>query len=177
MAKPFIVDGKTDREAVAAELKRFLGEVLKHARLDLSFAVRMGPEAAPATGSARLEEPEIVVDFQGRDQDLLLERSAELLKALEYLALRVLRFEPQFHERLRFDCGDYRAVRLEELKLAAKVAAERVQQSRQPFRLNPMSSRERRVVHLVLKEFPGVRTASEGQGDERRVVIFPADQK
>ncbi len=66
MAKPFIVDGKTDREAVAAELKRFLGEVLKHARLDLSFAVRMEPEAAPATGSARLEEPEIVVDFQGR---------------------------------------------------------------------------------------------------------------
>jgi spoIIIJ-associated protein len=40
-----------------------------------------------------------------------------------------------------------------------------------------MSSRERRVVHLVLKEFPGVRTASEGQGDDRRVVIFPADQK
>jgi len=68
-------------------------------------------------------------------------------------------------------------VRLEELKLAAKVAAERVQQSRQPFRLNPMSSRERRVVHLVLKEFPGVRTASEGQGDDRRVVIFPTDQK
>src|SRR2546422_11076167 len=106
--------------------------------LDLSFAVRMAPEAAPATGSARLEEPEIVVDFQGRDQDLLLERNAELLKALEYLALRVLRFEPQFHERLRFDCGDYRAVRLEELKLAAKVAAERVQQSRQ-------RSEERRV--------------------------------
>src|SRR2546422_3225769 len=49
--------------------------------LDLSFAVRMAPEAAPATGSARLEEPEIVVDFQGRDQDLLLERNAELLKA------------------------------------------------------------------------------------------------
>src|SRR5260370_10712125 len=177
MAKPFIVDGKTDREAVAAELTRLLGEVLKHARLDVSFAVRMEAEAAPATGGGGVEEGEIVVDLQGRAQDLLLERNAELLKALEYLALRVLRFEPQFHERLRFDCGDYRAVRLEELKLAAKVAAERVQQSRQPFRLNPMSSRARRVVHLVLKEFPGVRTASEGQAADRRVAIFPTDQK
>src|SRR5260370_1779263 len=154
MAKPFIVDGKTDREAVAAELTRLLGEVLKHAGLDLSFAVRMEAEGAPATGGARLEEPEIVVDFQGRDQDLLLERNAELLKALEYLALRVLRFEPLFHERLRFDCGDYRAVRLEELKLAAKVAAERVQQSRHPFPLNPISSRHRPPLPLVLPPFP-----------------------
>ncbi|HYL10023.1 MAG TPA: R3H domain-containing nucleic acid-binding protein [Candidatus Acidoferrales bacterium] len=177
MGKPYIIDGKTNREAVAAELTRFLGEVLKHARLDLSFSVRMEAEAAPSAGGDKLEDPEMVVDFRGRDQDLLLERNAELLKALEYLALRVLRFEPQFHERLRFDCGDYRALRLEELKLAAKVAAERVQESRQPFRLNPMSSRERRVVHLVLKEISGVRTASEGMGDDRRVVIFPADKK
>lgn len=181
MTKTYIVEGKTDREAVAAELKRFLGEILKRARLELSFSVRLEAEAAavvaPGGKSERLEEPEIIVDFRGRDQDLLLERNAELLKALEYLTLRVLRFEPQFHERLRFDCGDYRALRLEELKLSAKVAAERVQESRQPFRLNPMSSRERRVVHLVLKEIPGVRTASEGMGDDRRVVIFPADKK
>ena len=176
MSKTFILDGKTDREAVAAELKRFLSEVLKHARLDLSFTVRMEPESGPHAGSDGLEQPEIVVDFLGRDQDLLLERNAELLKALEYLTLRVLRFEPQFHERLRFDSGEYRAMRLEELKLAAKVAAERVQETRQPFRLNAMSSRERRVVHLVLKEFPGVRTASEGMGDDRRVVIHPADK-
>src|SRR5260370_17178646 len=96
MAKPLILDGKTAREAVAAELKRFLGEVLKHARLDLSFVVRMEAEAAPATGSGRLEEPEIVVDFQGRDQDLLLERNAELLKPLQSPPLPLLRSKPLF---------------------------------------------------------------------------------
>ena len=61
--------------------------------------------------------------------------------------------------------------------LAARVAAERVQTSRQPFRLNPMSSRERRIVHLALKEMIGVRTESIGMGDERQVVIHPAESK
>src|SRR2546426_12358874 len=55
---------KTDREAVAAELKRFLGEVLKHARLDLSFAVRMEPEAAPADRkSTRLNSSHLVISY------------------------------------------------------------------------------------------------------------------
>jgi len=57
------------------------------------------------------------------------------------------------------------------------VAAERVQASRQPFRLNPMSSRERRIVHLALKDMTGVRTESIGMGEDRQVVIHPADSK
>ena len=61
--------------------------------------------------------------------------------------------------------------------MTARVAAERVQSSKQPFRLNPMSSRERRIVHLALKDMPGVRTESVGVGEERQVVIHPADSK
>jgi len=47
-----------------------------------------------------------------------------------------------------------------------------VQTSKQPFRLNPMTSRERRIVHLALKEMPGVRTESVGVGEQRQVVII-----
>jgi predicted RNA-binding protein Jag len=38
-----------------------------------------------------------------------------------------------------------------------------------------MSSRERRILHLVLKEEPGVRSESEGKGEERQVVVYPAN--
>jgi spoIIIJ-associated protein len=61
--------------------------------------------------------------------------------------------------------------------MMARAAAERVQSSRQPFKLNPMSSRERRIVHLALQSFPGVRTESIGIGPQRQVVIHPADAK
>jgi len=174
----FIHEGKLDAPAITAALRQFLDTVLKFARFNLSYAVRLQAEGSSdrSAQAGILEQPEVIVDFQGPDQGLLLERNAELLKALEYLTLRVLNFEPQYHDRLRFDCGDYRALRLEELKLAAKVAADRVCETHQPFRLNPMSSRERRVVHLVLKEIPGVRTSSEGTGDDRQVVIFPAEE-
>ena len=69
--------------------------------------------------------------------------------------------------------GGYRALRFEELRMTARVAAERVMTSRQPFQLNPMSSRERRIVHLALKDMPGVRTESVGTGEERHIVIHP----
>ena len=123
------------------------------------------------------EETEIIVAFRGDDQELLLERNAELLLALEHIAHRWLRLDPRMHDRVRFDCGAYRATRLEELKLSARVAAQRVRETGQPFRFNPMSSRERRLIHLELGGAAGVRTLSEGTGDRRQLVIYPSAKK
>ena len=173
MPPSFVQDGKIDREALATELRRFLDLVLARTRLELAYEVRSQDAAA----EAEIENPEVLVLFRGRDQELLLERNAELLKALEYIALRWLRLDPHYYDRVRFDSGDYRALRLEELKLSARVAAERVRETHQPFRFNPLSARERRIIHLVLKDEPGVRTASEGAGEERQVVVHPAESK
>jgi spoIIIJ-associated protein len=164
-----IVNGKLDQPAVSAELRRCLDTLLRKARFDLAYEIRT-PEPAPATA---LENPEILVVFRGRDQDLLLERNADLLKALEYVTLRWLRLDPQFYGRIRFDARDYRSTRIEELKLSAHVAAEHVRETRAPFRFNPMAARERRILHLVLQEEPGVRTTSEGTGMDRQVVVYP----
>jgi len=173
MPPSFVQDGKIDREALATELRRFLDLVLARTRLELAYEVRSQDSAA----EAEIENPEVLVLFRGRDQELLLEHNAELLKALEYIALRWLRLDPHYYDRVRFDSGDYRALRLEELKLSARVAAERVRETHQPFRFNPLSARERRIIHLVLKDEPGVRTASEGAGEERQVVVHPAESK
>jgi spoIIIJ-associated protein len=164
-------DGKLDREATVADLRACLDALLAKASFRLSYRVEL-----PAPGGD-LEAPEVVVDFEGLDQELLLEHGAELLKALEYIAVRWLHLDPQFYDRVRFDCANYRADHLAELKLSAQVAAERVRETRMPFRFNPMGARERRIIHLVLKDKPGIRTASEGVGDERRLVVFPDNKK
>jgi spoIIIJ-associated protein len=163
-------DGKLDRQAVEAGLRRCLDTVLRAGRFDLRYDVDW-QEAATPDG---LDSPEVIVNFDGGARELLLEHGGELLKAFEYIAVRWLRLDPKLHDRVRFDCGNYRADKLAELKLSAKVAATRVFETHIPFRFNPMGARERRIIHLVLKDQPGIRTASEGVGDERQVVIFPA---
>jgi spoIIIJ-associated protein len=166
-----ILDGKLDHAATMAELRRCIDTLLRKARFELAYEIKAtGPAAA-----SELENPEILVIFNGRDQDLLLQHNAELLKALEHIALRWLWLDPQFYGRIRFDAGGFRALRIEELKLSARVAAERVRETRAPFRFNAMASRERRILHLVLKNEPGVRTSSEGAGKDRQVVVFPVE--
>jgi spoIIIJ-associated protein len=170
MTKELVHEGKLDRAAAAEALQEFLQTMLRAGGLDLKVSVRA---AEPSVGGEE-GEAEVLADLDGRDKEILLARSGEVLKALEHLAFRALRLEPAFHEKIHLDCAGYRAMRFEELRMTARVAAERVQSSRQPFQLNPMSSRERRIVHLALKDFPGVRTESIGTGEERQVVIHPA---
>lgn len=170
MAQELISNGKLDRQAAAEALRRFLEEMVRVSGFDLKVKVQ-----ANASGSEN--DAEVIADLDGRDKEILLERNGEVLKALEHLAFRALRLEPAYHEKIHLDSGGYRALRFEELKMTARVAAERVQSSNQPFRLNPMSSRERRIVHVALKEMSGVRTESVGVGEERQVVIHPAKAK
>lgn len=173
MPRPFLSDGKLDREALTAELRHFLDLVLSQTRLELAYEIRLQDPGVQED----VENPEILVALRGRDQDLLLERGAELLQAIEYIGLRWLRLDPQHFDRVRFDSGDFRALRIEELKLSARVAADRVRETHSPFRFNPLPARERRIIHLALKGQPGVRTSSEGVGERRQVVIYPADSK
>jgi len=162
--------GRLDRETAVTELRRYLDTFLRAGRFDLRYQIQL-QEPAAAGG------PEIVVQFDGPDRDLLLERGAELLQALEHIAVRWLRLDRELHDRVRFDCGTYHADRLAELQLSAQVAAERVRESRAPFRFNPMAARDRRIIHLALQGQAGVRTASEGVGPQRRVVVLPAESR
>jgi spoIIIJ-associated protein len=170
MALELIKDGRLDRQAAADALREFLEKTVRAAGFQLKVTVHV---VAPDAGG----DAEVIADIDGKDKELLLERGAEVLKALEHLAFRALRLETAYHEKIHVDCGGYRALRFEELRMTARVAAERVQTSKQAFRLNPMSSRERRIVHLALKEMPGIRTESVGVGEERQVVIHPAESK
>jgi spoIIIJ-associated protein len=173
MSPELIRDGKLDREATAEALRQFLADIVRASGLELTVKVRAVSGDGPGTEG----DAEVLADLDGRDKEVLLERGADVLKAFEHLAFRALRLEPAYHEKIHIDSGGYRALRFEELKMTARVAAERVQQTKQPFRLNPMSSRERRIVHLAVKDIPGVRTQSVGMGEDRQVVIHPADSK
>jgi spoIIIJ-associated protein len=129
-------------------------------------------DAAPAADD--FETPDIVVKFTGPDVDLLLSNRAELLLALEHITMEMLKIPSEDHSRISFDANDYRLLRIEELRLSAATAAEKVKRTGVPFRFNPMNSRERRVIHLALRNESAVRSESIGSGPARQVIVYPA---
>ena len=156
-------------EQVASRIDGFLGPVIAKAGFQLSYRIEEGQTPHPD-----FENPEILVKFSGQDVDLVLENKAELLLALEQLTMEMLRVPAEEHSLLCFDANDYRALRIEELRLSASAAAEKVRRTRIPFTFSPMNSRERRIVHLAMRNEPDVRSESTGVGPRRQVVIYPA---
>jgi spoIIIJ-associated protein len=116
--------------------------------------------------------PEITVDFTGSDTPLLLARNGELLHAIEHVAAKILRLEPEEHDRISFDAEGFKATRNRELDLMAEIAIQKVRATGRPFSFAPMSSRERRILHLSLAK-SGLPTASSGEGPGRFVVLYP----
>ena len=161
-----------DKLAAANKINEFLQAVVTQGGLHLKYRIVVDPPA-----QNEWEKPEIYVDFSGPDSTLLLDRGGELLRALELLAFEILRLASGEHEKISFDCRNQRSLRLQELRMAATVAAEKVRQTGTPFHFAPMSSRERRMVHLALRDEAGLRTESDGEGRDRCVVLYPADYK
>src|ERR1700752_3875957 len=163
-----------DKVAAANKVNQFLQAVVTHGGLRLKCRIVVDP---PMPDNRDWEKPEILVDFAGPDSSLLLDRGGELLRALELLALEMLRLPSGEHEKVCFDCQNHRSLRLEELRTAAAVAAEKVRRTGTPYQFSPMSSRERRIGHLALRDEADLHTESEGEGMRRCLVVYPKDYK
>jgi spoIIIJ-associated protein len=116
--------------------------------------------------------PDIRVELTGPDTPLLLAHNGELLHAIEHIAAKILRLEPENHDRICFDAEGFKATRDRNLQLSAEAAVQQVRATGQPFAFPPMTSRERRMLHLVLMH-SGLPTASADEGPRRFVVLYP----
>jgi spoIIIJ-associated protein len=142
--------------------------------LRLRYRITAGSGAADPDG---LERRDIYVELSGPDAVLLTERHGEVLRSLEHIAAKILRLEPEDHDRVSFDADNFKATRARELKTLAAQGIESVRESGQPYSFLPMSSRERRMLHLALKEHTDLRTESSGEGGRRYVVLYPLNWK
>jgi len=155
--------------SIGSRIDGFLRQTLQNGGFKVNYEVLDG-----AASDDDFETPDVVVKFSGHDVDLLLSNKAEFLLALEHVTMEMLRMPSEDHSRISFDANDYRLLRIEELRVSAMTAAEKVKRTGVPFRFNPMNSRERRVIHLALRTETAVRSESAGFGPGRQVVVYPA---
>src|ERR1022692_2504683 len=109
-----------DKLAAANKINEFLQAVVTNGGLHLKYRIIVDPPA-----QSDWEKPEIFVDFSGPDSTLLLDRGAELLRALELLAFEILRLPSGDHEKISFDCKNQRSLRLKELQSGRASCRER----------------------------------------------------
>jgi spoIIIJ-associated protein len=163
-----------EKIAAAKEINELLNNIVRLGGFRVKYRIAVDP---PVNEGSEWERPAILVDFSGPDSGLLVARGGELLHALEMVTLECVGDMLDEHDRISFDALGFRQARTDELVMAAKVAAEKVQKSGTPYAFSPMNSRERRVVHLALRDMEDLRTESEGEGPSRHLVVYPKEYK
>ncbi len=118
------------------------------------------------------------INITGDDLSLIIGKEGQTLDALEYIInLCLRRKDTGVNYRVTLEAAGYRERRKKNLVSMAERLAIKVKRSGKSIALEPMPARERRIVHVALKEFKGVRTHSSGQGNNRKVVITPLRKK
>jgi len=116
----------------------------------------------------------IFLNVEGVNMGLLIGRGGFTLEAIEYL-LNVIhnrRFTPQRY--IILDIGGYRAKQIEYLEGLLAKAVQHITDRNTPYRMPPMSSKSRKLTHLLLKKYPGCISKSAGEEPRRWVEIMRA---
>jgi spoIIIJ-associated protein len=122
-----------------------------------------------------VENDRAVVAIIGNGLQSLVGTRGETLDALQELTRLAVAQKTGTRSRLMLDISGHRQARRSELSGLATDTAARVLDSGEPARLAPMNPFERKVVHDAVAGIAGVRSESEGEEPNRRVVVLPGD--
>jgi spoIIIJ-associated protein len=152
-----VVDESELAGTVRELLERIVGAIGVHAQLEIEE-----------------DDETLTAAFAGRDLGLLIGKHGQTIDAIQYLANAIV-YRGQMEDRkaIVVDAAGYRERRKASLDALALRSAERATSAGQRVELEPMTAVERKVVHVRLKDYPGVTTSSQGTEPNRFVVIEP----
>lgn len=153
------------QEEVALVAKEVLERLLGGMGIEARVSLRLldSPEGAPP----------IALDITGRNLGILIGRRGETLRALQYITRLIVNRRLHQWAEIIVDVEGYKKRRQRSLTQLARRMADRATLLGQAVSLEPMPAHERRIIHLALRDHEKVTTESVGEGDRRKVVIFP----
>ena len=148
------------KETPSQRVRQLLGEIFK--AMDLLVEMR-------------IEEKDgiLLVDMQGADLGALIGKRGETLDALQYLVNLGINKGQEKRCKVVLDVEGYRIRREQTLEDMALKLAEKARQRGKNVVLEPMNSRERRIIHTALQGIDDIYTYSEGKEPYRKIVISP----
>jgi spoIIIJ-associated protein len=158
---------------VGAIAQKILEDLLE--RMDIHAYV--SPVLVRVPGQKGDIEETVTLHVEGADEEamgLLIGRRGETLRSLQFLLNLLVSRKTQKWPQVVVDVGNYRQRRQESLEGLARRMAERVRQTGRPITLEPMAAYERRIVHLALRDDKTIYTESTGEGENRKITIYPS---
>lgn len=155
----------SDREDLAEKASEFLLGVLE----------RMG---ISADIDIKDDTDKTVLEIQTGDTELVIGRRGVVIDALQHLVNKAV-FKEKRDEKTKplvVDAGGFRDKQIERLRALAQRMGEKALQTKQIVELQPMSPHDRRIVHMAIAEMPGLSSRSEGEGDDRHILVVPATE-
>jgi spoIIIJ-associated protein len=124
------------------------------------------------------EEDRIVLEVQTQDPDVIIGRKGQVVDALQHLVGKVVFRERSGEKGKPFivDAGGYREKHVQKLQALAARMGEKALKTGTIVELSPMSPHDRRIVHMAISAIPGLSTRSEGEGDDRHILVVPSEQ-
>ena len=156
------VDGTSD---VLDSANEVIKNLLSH--MDVDVVVNLKEADNEETGGP-------IFEIEGDDSGLLIGRKGETLRSLQFLTRFIVGRQTGERANISLDVEGYDERRKQSLANLANRVAQRVVKTGRSIELEPMSARERRLVHVALAENAEVYTESSGEGRDRRVVVIPS---
>jgi spoIIIJ-associated protein len=148
---------------VVRELLQAMGFSCTVLAVDNPSIIELGPD----------DPPTVFIDIHGPHAGMLIGKRGEHLAQFQYLVNVLVNRRLPSWTRVIIDVEGYRSRREESLIALAHRVARQVARTRQPVTLEAMPANERRVIHVALRDNPDVETRSSGEGEERRVTVYP----
>ncbi len=129
--------------------------------------------SADTTISAERKTDEIILNITGNNTGILIGHKGKTLEAIEYIVNKAVNKASEKKVRVIVDSENYRKRKDESLKTLAFQMAEKAKKTNRTATIDPISPRDRRIVHLALKGDHRISTKSEGEGLFKRIFIIP----
>jgi spoIIIJ-associated protein len=147
-----------DQSAATEYAKKYLEDILAF------FEVNVEVEASVNDDVIELSVPSTEYN------SILIGRSAETLRSIQYLLSTTLRNQDMAISRVNVDIADYKKQRADKIAQQAKEWIENVRRTGDSYVAN-LNAADRRIIHQVAAEFDDIQTFSEGEGRERKIII------
>jgi spoIIIJ-associated protein len=154
----------TEREDLAEKASEFLLGVLS----------RMG---ISADIDIKDDTDKTILEIQTKDTEVVIGRRGVVMDALQHLVNKVV-YRDRTGDRgkpLVVDAGGFRDKQIERLRALAQRMGEKALQTKQIVELQPMTPHDRRIVHMAIAEMAGLSSRSEGEGEDRHILVVPAE--